>query len=325
MHLKPTRRQFSRSLLATAAIASTARGASAQAFPNKPIRWIVPYAPGGGTDGVSRVVAEHLGQILDQSVIVDNRAGAGGAIGTEALFKAPPDGYTIGLVSPGGVTAGPLVRPAAYDPRTFTYLTRLVRSPFLVLARTNLEAQSLPALIELVKRRPDEIRYASSGVGTASHLAGQLFNIRLGARMTHVPYRGTGPVLADLIAGNVDLYFGDSSGITMAQDGKVRLLGVTSSERFPQAPDAPAVGELIKDFAVLNWYGVAAPPGLPAPIRDILVRAISTVLAKPAAVNAIRKMGFEPAPQSPADFTAFVLDEIEMWRDVIKKANIKPE
>lgn len=322
MSLVVSRRRISRSALLGTAIAMVGREVAAQAFPSRLVRLIVPYAPGGGTDGTSRLIAEHLAPLLGQPVIVENRAGAGGAIGIEAMSRSQPDGYTIALVAPGNVTAGPLVRPSPYDPLSLAYITRTVYSPFLLIARPTLPAQSLAELVDLVKRAPDQIRFASAGVGTATHLSAELFNSRLGARMTHIPYRGTAPILADLIAGNVDIYFSDTSALPMAQDGRVRLLAVSSSTPWIEAPEVPPVATRIPAFDVLNWYGLAAPADTPAPVRDTLARAITEVLGKREVVEGLRRMGFQAGPMTPEAFTSFVRDEIRTWGSLIRSAGI---
>ena len=179
--------------------------AHAQSYPSRPIRLVVPFAPGGGVDAVGRILAEPLGALLGQPVVVENRAGAGGAIGVDAVAKSPPDGYALSLVSPGNMTAGPVVRPTPYDPLALGFVTMVTRSPLLLVCRNGIAAQNLAEFVALVKREPDAIRFASGGVGTGTHLAGELMNLRLGTRMVHVPYRGTGPALNDLAAKVVDL------------------------------------------------------------------------------------------------------------------------
>jgi tripartite-type tricarboxylate transporter receptor subunit TctC len=239
MRLSVTRR----GMFAAGLAAAAAGTAQAQTFPNRPIRLVVPFAPGGGVDAVGRILAEPLGTLLGQPVVVENRAGAGGAIGVDAVAKSPPDGYTLSLVSPGNMTAGPVVRPTPYDPMALGFVSMVTRSPLLLVCRNGIAAQTLAEFVALVKRQPDAIRFASGGVGTGTHLAGELMNLRLGTRMVHVPYRGTGPALTDLIAGNVDIFFSDASAWPMVQQGQLRLLAVSSARPWQASPQTP-VGRL---------------------------------------------------------------------------------
>lgn len=325
MTLLLPRRHLSLILLAASAAGSMDRPARAQDFPNRPIRLIVPFAAGGGVDATGRIIAEHLGAALGQTVVVDNRAGAGGAIGVDAMAKSPPDGYTIAMASPGNMTAGPAVRPTPYDPMSLGFITRAVRSPLLLVCRRDLPARDLADFVALLHRQPEAIRYASGGVGTGQHLAGALLNLRTGARMTHVPYRGTGPAMADLIAGNVDIHFGDTSVWPAAQQGQVRLLAVSSKARWSEAPEVPSVGDAVPDFDIANWYGVVAPPETPVAVRGLLHAAIAKLLAKPEVVDLLRRIGFEPGPLPPAEFAAFVRAEAETWAGVVRTAGIRAD
>jgi tripartite-type tricarboxylate transporter receptor subunit TctC len=213
-------------------------------------------------DAVGRILAEPLTQALGQPVIVENRAGAGGAIGVDSVAKALPDGYAFSMVSAGNMTAGPVVRRTPYDPITLGFVTMVCHSPLLLVARNTLEARDLAAFVALVRRQPDLIRFASGGVGTATHLAGELMNLRLGTRMLHIPYRGTAPALTDIVAGNADIFFSDSSAWPMVQQGQMRLLGVTSAAPWATSPDTPPINRLVPDFDISNWYGMIAPPRL---------------------------------------------------------------
>jgi tripartite-type tricarboxylate transporter receptor subunit TctC len=295
----------------------------AQAFPNRPIRLVVPFAPGGGVDAVGRIIAEPLGTALGQPVVVENRAGAGGAIGVEAVAKSPPDGYALSMVSPGNMTAGPVVRPTPYDPLSLGFVTMTARSPLLLVARNGFRAQNLQDFMMLVRREPDAVRFASAGVGTGTHLAVELLNLRLGVRMEHVPYRGTGPVLTDMLAGNVDVFFSDASAWPMVQQGQLRLLAVSSAARWASSPQTPAVNDTVPDFDISNWYGVVAPPGTPEPIRSRLAEEIGKIIMRPEVAETLDRIGFQPAPMAPAEFAAFVRTEFETWRSVVQAANIR--
>ena len=325
MILSLPRRGLVRTLLTTGAAAALSLPAQAQAYPSRPIRLVVPFPPGGGVDGTGRILAEHLAGSLGQPVVIENRAGAGGAIGVDSVAKSEPDGYTIAMVSPGNMTAGPVVRPTPYDPLSLGFITRVVRSPLLLICRKDLEARDLAGFLDLLKRRPDAIRFASGGVGTGTHLAGELLNLRLGVRMVHVPYRGTAPAITDLIAGNVDVFFSDTSAWPVVQQGELRLLAVSSKARWPEAPEVPPVGDAVADFDISNWYGVVAPPGTSETIRDLLAGEIAKVLAKPEVTELLRRLGFQPAPQPPAGFAAFVRTETDTWTAVVRAANIRAD
>jgi tripartite-type tricarboxylate transporter receptor subunit TctC len=205
------------------------------------------------------------------------------------------------------------------------FVARAVRSPLLLVCRRDLPARDLADFVALLRRRPEAFRYASGGVGTGQHLAGALLNLRAGARMTHVPYRGTGPAMADLIAGNVDIHFGDTSVWPAAQQGQVRLLAVSSKARWPEAPEVPSVGDAVPDFDISNWYGVVAPPETPAALRDLLHAEIARLLARPEVVELLRRIGFEPGPLPPAGFAAFVRAEAATWAAVVQAAGIRAD
>ena len=222
--------------------------AHAQAkFPDRPIKIIVPFPPGGGVDMTARLLMEPLSKELGQPIIVENKGGAGGIIGVEAMSHAPPDGYTLSLTGVGTLTAGPHLRKMPYDPMALSQITRLVRMPFIVAVRNDLPAKTLPEFMDLARRQ--EIRWASGGIGTSQHLAGELFTQMSGIKMIHVPYRGTGPALNDLAAGIVDAYFGDPATLGLIRGGKARAMAVTSPQRWPVLPDTPAVAEVVKGYA----------------------------------------------------------------------------
>ncbi len=319
MSLSTTRR----ALLGAAAIGGIAPAARAQSYPTRPVRLVVPFPPGGGVDAVGRILAEPLGALLGQPVVVENRAGAGGAIGVEAVAKSPPDGYALSMVSAGNITAGPVVRPTPYDPLALGHVSMVTRSPLLLVCGNALPAQNLAEFVALVRREPDRIRFASGGVGTATHLAVELMNLRLGARMVHVPYRGTAPALTDIIAGNVDIFFSDASAWPMVQQGQMRLLAVSAATPWATSPQTPSVGSAVQGFDISNWYGIIAPPGTPEPIRARLAAHIATILGRPPIIEMLARIGFDPAPMPPAEFTAFLRAEFETWRGVVQAANIR--
>ena len=312
-----------RLLVAALAAPFVGRSALAQSkYPEKPIKIIVPFPPGGGVDLTARLLMEPLAKELGQQIVVENKGGAGGIIGVEAMSHAPPDGYTLSLTGAGTLTAGPHLRPKMpYDPLALAQITRLVRMPFIVAVRNDLPARTLPEFIDLAKRQ--ELRWASGGIGTSQHLAGELFTQMSGLKMIHVPYRGTGPALNDLAAGIVDAYFGDPATLGLIRSGKVRAMAVTSPERWPVLPDTPAVAEAVKGYVAENWYGLAAPAETSKPIVDRLNAAIAKVMAEPDVKKKYDDNGLTPAVLSPDDYVAFLKRDSVTWGDVVRKGNIK--
>ena len=312
-----------RLLVAALAAPFVGRSALAQSkYPEKPIKIIVPFPPGGGVDLTARLLMEPLAKELGQQIVVENKGGAGGIIGVEAMSHAPPDGYTLSLTGAGTLTAGPHLRPKMpYDPLALAQITRLVRMPFIVAVRNDLPARTLPEFIDLAKRQ--ELRWASGGIGTSQHLAGELFTQMSGLKMIHVPYRGTGPALNDLAAGIVDAYFGDPATLGLIRSGKVRAMAVTSPERWPVLPDTPAVAEAVKGYVAENWYGLAAPAETSKPIVDRLNAAIAKVMAEPDVKKKYDDNGLTPAVLSPEDYVAFLKRDSVTWGDVVRRGNIK--
>ncbi|MDB5414585.1 MAG: tripartite tricarboxylate transporter substrate binding protein [Rubritepida sp.] len=310
-----------RAALGLAAAAGLARAAAAQSWPARSIRLIVPFPPGGGVDLTARLLAEPLGRALGQSVVVENRGGAGGVIGVEALSHAAPDGYTLCLTGAGTITAGPHLRQLPYEPMALAHITRLVRMPFIVAVRSDLPATTLPEFLALA--RQGNLRYASGGAGTSQHLTGELFNQMAGVRIEHVPYRGTGPALNDLAAKVVDVYYGDPATLTLVNGGQARAMAVTSPGRWPLLPQTPAVSEAVPGYASENWYGLVAPAGTPEPILDTLSAQVLRVLADPEWKRRFDEAGLHPATMSRADYVAFLRDDSEVWARVVRAGNIR--
>jgi tripartite-type tricarboxylate transporter receptor subunit TctC len=294
-------------------------------YPERPIRIIVPFPPGGGVDLTARLLMEPLSKELGQTIVVDNKGGAGGLIGVTAMAQAAPDGYTIAVTGVSSMSAGPHLRgdKLPFDPMKFAHITRLVRMPLILAVRNDLPAKTLPEFMALASKT--EIRWASGGIGTSQHLAGELFTQMSGLKMVHVPYRGTGPALNDLAAGVVDAYFGDPATLGIIKSGKARAMAVTSPEPWPPLPDAPPLGSAVAGYEAWNWYGMDAPPGTPQPIVELLAAAIRKVMAEPEIKRKYDDNGLHPATLSHDEYVAFIKRDSEVWGKVIRTGNIKPD
>jgi len=320
--MAPTRRAIAATTLGMLPLRhASAQGAGPGGYPARPIRLIVPFPPGGGVDLTARLLAEPLGRDLGQPVVVENRGGAGGVIGVEAMSRAAPDGYTLSLDGAGTVTAAQHLRTLPYDPTALKHITRLVRMPFIVAVRTDLPARSLAELLALARRAP--LSYASGGVGTSGHLTGELFNQMAGVAMTHVPYRGSGPAANDLAARVVDVYFGDPSTLSLIQSGQARALAVTSPERWSLLPDVEAVAEQVPGYVSENWYGLAAPPGTPDAIIGFLNERVLRAMRDPETAARFDQAGLHPAVMELADYAAFLRSNSETWARVARAGNIR--
>ena len=313
-----------RSLLAGAVVLPAVARAEGT-YPSRPIRLIVPYPPGGGVDLTARLLMEPLAKELGQTIVVENKGGAGGLIGVEAMSHAPPDGYTLAVTGVSSMSAGPHLRgdKLPFDPMAFSHITRLVRMPLILAVRNDLPAKTLPEFMVLARKT--EIRWASGGIGTSQHLAGELFTQMSGLKMIHVPYRGTGPALNDLSAGVVDAYFGDPATLGMIKGGKARAMAVTSEERWSVLPEVPTLGEAVQGYVAWNWYGLDAPPGTPEPIVTKLAETVRRILDDPAIKKKYDDNGLHPATLSREDYVAFIKRDSEVWGKVIRTGNIKPD
>ena len=295
--------------------------AFAQSWPARTIRIIAPFPPGGGVDLTARLLSEPLARELGQTIIIENRGGAGGVIGVEAMSRAPADGYTLSLTGAGTITAGPHLRRLPYDALGLAHITMLVRMPFIVAVRSDLPAHTLPEFLALARR--GGLRYASGGPGTSQHLTGELFNQMAGVAMEHVAYRGTGPALNDLAARIVDVYYGDPATLGLINGGQARAMAVTSAGRWSLLPDTPAMAEAVPGFVSENWYGLAAPPGTPDAVLDIISAAVLRVLADPVAKRRFDDAGLHPAPMQRAAFNAFLRENTQVWGRVVAAGNIR--
>ena len=316
---------FSRILLAAALGFSIA--AHAQNYPDKPIKIIVPFPPGGATDIVARIVAEKLRGRWDQAVIVENRAGAAGNIGTEAVFRAAPDGYTL-LYTPLGplVIHKSLYAKLSYDPDAFVPVSESVESTTVLVVHPKVAAESVQQLIALAKGNPDRLNYASPGSGTSFHLLAESFNSMAGVRIVHVPYKGTGPAITDLLSGQVDMMFTEiSTTLPHIRAGKMRLLAVTSEKRNSLLPGTPTVSEVLPKFVGVGWHGIVAPPGTPSAIATKLSTAIAEALKQPDVAQRLLELNLEAVGSAPAEMALFMMQERERWGNVIRALGLKIE
>jgi tripartite-type tricarboxylate transporter receptor subunit TctC len=318
------RRALLAGVLAVPAAAS-APGRAQGKYPERPIKIIVPFPPGGGVDLTARLLMEPLSKELGQTIVIENKGGAGGLIGVTAMAQSVPDGYTLAVTGVSSMSAGPHLRgdKLPFDPMKFAHITRLVRMPLILAVKNDLPARTLPEFMQLAART--EIRWASGGIGTSQHLAGELFAQMSGLKMVHVPYRGTGPALNDLAGGVVDAYFGDPATLGIIKSGKARAMAVTSPDRWPPLPDAPSLGEAVKGYEAWNWYGLDAPPGTPDAIVDQLATAVRKVMAEPGVKKKYDDNGLHPANLSRAEYVAFIKRDSEVWGKVIRTGNIKPD
>lgn len=302
--------------------------ARAQEYPTRPIRMIVPFVPGGGADNTARFVAEPLGAELGQTIVVENRGGAGGTIGTAAVAQAPADGYTLLYGTPGPlITNRHLMASLPYDPdRDFAPVSLLTKGAYVMAVHKDVPARSVADIIALARARPGEVSYASAGIGAGSHLSGELLSMRADIRLSHVPYRGTGLALQDVAAGRVTMSI-DSYGpmLPLIQAGHLRPIAVTSAQRMPDLPDIPTVAETIPGFEVTVINYICVRSGTPRPIVERLNRALVRVLAQPELQARMVAAGSSPPVSStPEELGAMLRSESAMWGEVIRRAGIRP-
>jgi len=303
-------------------------GAGAQAYPTKPIRLIVPYAPGGGVDIVARALAQELTRRVGQQVIVDNRTGAGGNIGSDVVAKATPDGYTLLIASPANAINPSLYAKMPFDPmRDLVPVALIATTPAVLLASPALPVKTIKELVALAKAKPGSLNFGSGGSGTTEHLAGEMLNAQAGIKMQHVPYKGGAAVLPDLISGQVSIFFVNQPfALPYIKAGTVKALGVASDERSVALPDVPTIAEGgFADFRVSVWYGIMAPAGTPKEIVAKLNREIVAALAAPEMRDRLLAMSLKPLPGTSADFATFFADEMSRWARVVKTSGAKAD
>ena len=302
--------------------------AFAQAYPNKPIRLIVPFAPGGFTDVVARILGQKLSVSLGQQFVIENKAGAGSTIGTDFVAKAAPDGYTLVMISTTHVISPWIYKSMPYDPiKSFTVISKLVDSPYVLLVNPKVPAKNVQEFVALAKAAPDTIHYASSGNGSSQHLMGGLFVNMTGAPLKHVPYRGSGGAATDLVAGVVESSFaGVPNALSQVPQGRLKALAVTTSKRIPQLPDVPTMQEAgVAGYEASVWLALLGPAGMPKEVVNKLNSEIAKVMAAPDTKKALYDAGVEPTPSSPDAMSDYMVKEMDRWGKVVKDIGIKIE
>jgi tripartite-type tricarboxylate transporter receptor subunit TctC len=319
------RRTFLRLVAGAAAPPAVARPALAQSYPSRPVRIIVGFTPAGATDILARLIGQWLSERLGQTFVVENRPGAGSNIATEAVARSPADGYTLMLVAPANA-----INATLYDKLNFDFIrdiapvAGLIRVANVMEVNPVLPAKTLPEFIAYAKGNPGKVNYASAGTGSQQHVAGELFKMMAGIEMVHVPYRGGGPALADLMGGQVQLFFGTTaSTIQLIKSGKLRALAVTTAERSRALPDVPTVGEVVPGYEASSWYGIGAPRSTPPEIIDRLNTEINAGLADPKIKARLDEMGGTALIGPPSAFGKLIIDETEKWAKVVRLSGAK--
>ncbi len=316
------------SLQLIAAATLPVAGLCAWAYPNREIKLVVPYPPGGPTDVVGRLVAEKLAQTLGKPVIVDNRAGANGIIGTAAVAQSPADGYTLLLATSATSSNPSIYKTLTFDTeKQFMPVAMAATAPAFVWARASLPADNMQALIALAKAKPGTLSFASGGHGGTPHLCGELLKMLAGIDLLHVPYKGASPAIVDLAAGRVDLYIGSmASALPHYRNGRLKVLGVVEPKRTSLLPNVPTVAEQgLPDYAVVSWFGLFAPAATPEPAVQGLAQAIRQIVAMPDFRASLATAGIEAMTSSPAEFSDFFKHDMALWARVVKEAGVKAE
>jgi len=325
--MKLPRRKFLRLAAGVAALPAASRSASAQAYPTRPVRIIVGYAAGGGVDIAARLIGQWLSERLGQQFVIENRPGAGTNIATEAVVRAPADGYTLLLVN-----AANAINATLYDKLNYNFLRdiapagSIIRVALVMVVNPSFPAKSVPEFMAYAKANPGKINMASGGAGGPDHASAELFKMMAGVGMTHVPYRGLAPALSDLIGEQVQVIFSTvPAAIEYIKAGRLRALAVTTATRSELLPDIPILGDFVPGYEASQWYGIGVPKNTPAAIVDKLNKEINAALADPKLNARIADLGGSVLAGSPADFGKLVADDTEKWAKVIRAANIKPE
>jgi tripartite-type tricarboxylate transporter receptor subunit TctC len=322
-----SRRQFLNLAAGAAALPAASRSAWAQVYPSRPVRVIAPYAPAGVTDITARLMGQWLSERLGQTFVIENRPGAGTNIGTEAVVHSAPDGYTLLLVSPANA-----INATLYEKLNFNFIRDIApvasfgRGPNVMVVNPSAPAKTVPEFIAYAKTNPGKVNMASAGNGSSQHLSGELFKMMTGADMVHVPYRGGGPALTDLLGGQVQVYFASiASSVEYIRAGRLRALAVTAATRSEALPDIPTMSEVVPGYEASAFYGLGAPKNMPAEIIDKLNKEINAGLANNKLKARLADLGIVPLSMTPSDFGKLVADETEKWGKVVNFAGIKPE
>jgi tripartite-type tricarboxylate transporter receptor subunit TctC len=325
--MKLPRRQFLHLAAGAAALSTVSRIAWAQAYPARPVRLIVPLAPGGATDIVARLIGQWLSERLHQPFVIENRPGGGTNIGTETVVRAASDGYTLLLASTPNTINATLYDKLNYNfIRDMAPVASIIRNALVIVVHPSLPAKTVPEFIAYAKANPRKLNMASPGNGTPNHVSGELFNMMAGVEMVHVPYRSGGPALTDLLAGQVQVMFPATvSSIEYIRAGRLRALAVTTATRSELLPDIPTVAEFVAGYEASNWFGICAPKATPAEIVDKLNKEINACLADAKMKARLADLGGDVLALSPGDFGRLIADETEKWGKVVRAANLKPE
>ena len=325
--MKLPRRQFLRLAAGAAALPTVPRVAGAQAYPSRPVHWIVAAAPSGGNDIFARLMGQWLSARLGQPFVVENRPGAGNNIGTEAVVQAPPDGYTLLLTSSNNASNAALYRHLSFDfTRDIAAVAGIARTTLVMVLNPSVPAKTIPEFVSYAKANPGKVNMGSAGIGGIGHLAGEYFMMMTGVKFLHVPYRGNGPALEALLAREVDVLFPSlASAIEYIKADRLRGLGVTSATRAAATPELPSIGEFVPSYELSTWYGMGAPKGTPTEVIDTLNRETNAGLADPGLKQRFTDLGDVPMPMTPAEFGAFMAAEIEKLTKVVKFADIKAD
>jgi tripartite-type tricarboxylate transporter receptor subunit TctC len=296
-------------------------------YPTRAVHFIVSFAPGGPNDTIARILGQYLSEQLGQPVVIEDRVGAGGNVGMQDVLSAPPDGYTIGFVSPNNAINATLYKHIPFDfVRDSTPVAGTMKLANVLEANLSFPAKTVADLIARAKAEPGKINFGSGGVGTSPHMSGELLEAMTGIKLTHVAYRGTAPALADLLGGQIPIMFDNLPGsIQQIQSGRVRALGVTTAKRVDTLPDVPTIAETVPGYEVFVWYGICAPKGTPPEIVDKLNKAVDVVLADPRLQARFHELGGEVMPMSSAEFGKLVADETAKWAKVVKFAGVSVE
>ena len=325
--MKFPRRKFLNLAAVAAALPAVSRLARAQAYPSRPVRWIVPYPPGGPTDAVARLLGQRLSERLGQPFIIENWPGAAGNIGTEVVVRSPPDGYMLLLVV--GANA---INTTLFEKLNFNFIrdiapvAGIIRAPLVMEVNSSFPAKSVPEFIAYAKASPGKINMASSGIGTPQHVSGELFKMMVGIDMNHVPYRGSAPAIAGLLGGQVQVMFDTTpASIEHIRAGKLRALAVTTTTRSEALPDIPTVNDFVRGYEASGWFGLGVPKNTPTEIVEKLNKEINSALVDSKIKAQFANLGGTVLPGSPGDFGKLIAEETEKWAKVIKFANIKAQ